>query len=248
MNNNANNHRRARNPGLHVNHRKRMKEKFLKQGLKGFSEHEIMEMLLYFALPQVDTNEIAHELINKGGSFIGVFDLPYEEMKKVSGIKDQAATFLKLIPEIARYYFVQEALLAASPRMTYEEMADVCVKSFIGAQKEALLCMIFDSKMRLLHVGIIAEGSFSAVAASFRDIAENIIKMGGASVVFAHNHPSSSSEPSPEDVDSTRRILSLLYNFEIELIEHFVVSGDTYNGILKMLKGKEDTFYRKYNL
>lgn len=244
---NANNNQRPRNPALHTNHRKRMKDKFLKLGLDAFSEHEIMEMLLYYALPQVDTNEIAHELINKGGSFVGVFDLPYEEMKKVTGIKDQAATFLKFIPAIVRYYCVQEAEEASSPNKTYEDIAQICVNSFIGVRKETLLCFSFDSKMRLIDKRVLGEGGYNNVLTSFREIAENILKLGGTNLVLAHNHPLT-CKPSHDDIDSTKYIEKLLAPFEIKLIEHFVVSGPSYWGILMNEEHNNSTYLRKYNL
>ncbi len=233
---NINTPKRPRNSALHANHRKRMKEKFLKYGLECFSEHEIMEILLYYALPQVDTNEIAHELINKGGGFVGAFNLSYEEMKRISGIKDQAATFLKLIPALARYYSEQEAKLASSNGMSYKEIAELCVKSFIGIKKETVIGYYFDSKMHLIRQSIIGEGTYSSVNINIRQIANGALGTGAALFVLAHNHPTASIIPSSDDLDSTLRLQKLLLQFDIKLIEHFVVSGDTYSGVLAFHK------------
>ena len=75
---------------VHKDHRKRVKERFLKYGLESFSEHQVIEMALFFALPHVDTNEMAHNLINKAGTFSRVFDLPINEIKSITGLKDNA--------------------------------------------------------------------------------------------------------------------------------------------------------------
>ncbi len=241
---NVNSPKRPRNSALHANHRKRMKEKFLKYGLEPFSEHEIMEILLYYALPQVDTNEIAHELINKGGSFVGAFNLSYEEMKSISGIKDQAATFLKLIPALARYYSEQEAKLAASEGMSYEEIANLCVKSYIGIKTETVIGYYFDSKMHLIRRNVISEGNYSSVNVNIRQIANDVLHTGASAFVLAHNHPTAKIIPSLDDLDSTLRLQRLLLQFDINLVEHFVVSGSSYQGVLKFY---EESIKRKEN-
>ncbi len=234
--------RKARDSALHINHRKRMKEKFLRLGLEPFSEHEIMELLLYYVLPQVDTNEIAHKLINRGGSFVGAFNIPYDELKTITGIKEQAATFLKLIPEIARYYSEQEILEAKKSEMTYEDIGRMCTKSFIGIKNETLLGFYYDAKMRLITKSVISEGGLFSVGTSMRKIVDDIIKNGAANVVFAHNHPTASIIPSADDIDSTKRMQKLFAQFEINLYEHFVVSGDSYMGVLKF----DEDARRKY--
>lgn len=222
-----------RDASLHAHHRQRMKDKFLKYGLEIFSEHEIMELLLFYVLPHVDTNEIAHHLINKGGSFSGAFQIPYDEMKKISGIKDQAATFLKLIPELARYYAMKEAEHAASPGMTYEEIARLCVSSYIGYKSEVLTAFYFDPSMHLVESKTIGIGSFHSVSTNISSIIDSSIKLNAPNCVLAHNHPTSSLFPSPDDFEGTNKLQRIFAQADINLVEHFVVSGDSYLGILK---------------
>ncbi|MBE6649869.1 MAG: hypothetical protein E7613_01015 [Ruminococcaceae bacterium] len=236
---------KQRNAALHANHRKRMKEKFLKYGPDVFSEHEIMEILLYFVLPQVDTNEIAHELINKGGSFMGAFNIPYEEMKKIPGIKDHAATFLKLMPHFFRYFYSQEAQMAASPRMTYEEIAEMCAMSCIGLQEEHLICIYFDAKMIMLEKETISTGSSFNVESNARKILNGISRNDACNIVIAHNHPSSLIMPSSDDIDSTQRLKDILNSFHIDMVEHFIVTGDKYIGVLKFLDNNVKGYKRR---
>ena len=91
----------------HEGHRARMKARFLKEGFQNFADHEIMEFLLYYAMPRKDTNEIAHALIERFGSLSAVFDAPYEELMEIKGIKEHSATLIKLIPALARRYSVE---------------------------------------------------------------------------------------------------------------------------------------------
>lgn len=222
-----------RDPSLHAHHRQRMKDKFMKYGLDVFSEHEIMELLLFYVLPHVDTNEIAHQLINKGGSFIGAFQLSYEEMKTVSGVKDQCATFLKLIPELSRYFAVKDAEITAQPSMTYADIANLCVASFVGRNTETLIAYYFDSQMHYCGSSVIGEGGFHSVSTNYTKIIDEMKSKNVANCVLAHNHPSVSMVPSSDDLDSTIRLQKLLAQFNLTLVEHFVISGPTYLGILK---------------
>ena len=90
--------------GLHDGHRKRVIDTFLQNGMDGMHPHEILEMLLFYAIPRKDTNETAHLLLDTFGSLSAVFDAPYEELLKVNGIGQNTAALLKMIPQLARAY------------------------------------------------------------------------------------------------------------------------------------------------
>ena len=92
----------------HEGHRQRLKNRFLNDGLSGFEKHNILELLLFYSIPQKDTNDIAHELLKTFGSLKGVFEADFSELMKVKGIKENSATLLKLIPEVARQYMLEE--------------------------------------------------------------------------------------------------------------------------------------------
>ena len=92
----------------HEGHRQRLKNRFLTEGLDSFETHNILELLLFYSIPQRDTNGIAHKLLDTFGSLKGVFEADFEELIKIDGIKENTATLLKLIPEVARAYFHEE--------------------------------------------------------------------------------------------------------------------------------------------
>ena len=89
---------------LHGGHRERVRKRFISEDLDNFSPHNVLELLLFYAIPQKDTNEIAHRLLNTFGSLSGVFDAPIEELKNVNGIGENAAVFIKLLPSACRRY------------------------------------------------------------------------------------------------------------------------------------------------
>ena len=85
---------------LHAGHRKRLKEQVVNVGLENFSSHQILEVLLFYAIPQRDTNELAHVLLNTFGSLSGVFEASYESLLEVKGVKENTATLIKLLPQV----------------------------------------------------------------------------------------------------------------------------------------------------
>ena len=93
---------------MHSEHRKRLKGRFLREGLEHFEPHNVLELLLFYSIPQKDTNETAHLLMQRFGSLQGVFDAPFEELCRVPGIKEHSATLIKLIPSLARLYAAGE--------------------------------------------------------------------------------------------------------------------------------------------
>lgn len=96
--------------GVHDGHRERMKSRFVEAGLDGFNDHNALEMLLFYAVPRKDTNELAHRLLKQFGSLASVFEAKHEELMRVDGIGENAATLIKLIPEISRRYLLTKSL------------------------------------------------------------------------------------------------------------------------------------------
>ena len=93
---------------MHKDHRNRLKNRFLAEGLDHFEPHNVLELLLFYGIPQKDTNELAHTLINRFGSLEKVFDAPFQDLLTVPGIKEHSATLIKLIPALARVYSVEK--------------------------------------------------------------------------------------------------------------------------------------------
>ena len=211
---------------MHKGHRKRLKERFCQEGLEGFSDHQVLELLLFYAIPQRDTNPLAHGLLNHFGSLSQVLDADVEELKKVSGIGDHAATLLRLVPELSRYYQVD-----CAKRTEVLTSLDACgaylVSRFFGRKVEMVFLLCLDAKCKVLCCREIGEGSVNAASISVRKVVETALSANATTVVLAHNHPSGVALPSAEDVQTTRRIAAALKAVDVTLIDHIVVAeGD----------------------
>lgn len=214
------------NSSEHKDHRKRLKDRFLENGLDSFTDIQALELLLFYAIPQKDTNPIAHALLDRFGSLSQVLDADMEELKKVGGIGDHAATLLHLVTELSRFYQVDSA-----QRTQVLTSLDACgaylVPRFFGRKVETVFLLCLDAKCKVLCCREVGEGSVNAASISVRKVVETALSANATTVVLAHNHPSGVALPSADDVQTTRRIAAALNVVEVKLIDHIVVAeGD----------------------
>ena len=212
---------------IHDGHRQRLKNRFRQEGLDGFDEVNVLELLLFYAIPQKDTNPIAHRLLDRFGSLAQVLEATPEELEKVPGIGDNAATLVTLTTALARYYMVnrtaQSMVLAST-----EQCGDYLLPYFIGRRNETVFILCLDAKCKVLGCKEVGEGSVNSASVPIRRIVEMALGMNATTVVLAHNHPSGLALPSGDDVQTTRRLAAALDGVDITLADHIIVADDDY--------------------
>ena len=212
---------------IHKGHRERLKQRFLEDGLDNFTDIQVLELLLFYAIPQRDTNPIAHALLNHFGSLSGVLDADVAELKKVPGISDHSATLLALVTELCRYYQVDSA-----QRVEILTTLDACgaylVPRFFGRTRETVFLLCLDAKCKVLCCKEVGEGSVNSASISVRKIVETALAANATTVILAHNHPSGVAVPSGEDAQTTRRIAAALSAVEVHLADHIIVADGDY--------------------
>ena len=207
-------------------HRQRLRDKFTNNGLDSFHDHEILELLLFYAIPRRNTNGIAHELIKAFGSLSDVLDAPIEKLKAVDGIGDNAATLLKLMPQIARRYSMSKGSFD-NILDTTQRSGDYILPFFLSQRDEVVLLVCLDSKNKVLNAQIIHRGSVNSTDISLRKILETAFTYNATKVILAHNHPSGIALPSKEDINTTKYIRDALKILSIKLVDHIIVAdGD----------------------
>ena len=216
---------------MHEDHRKRVRERFLAEGLDNFAPHNILEFLLFYAIPQRDTNPIAHDLIEKFGSLSAVFDADIKELCDVKGIGEYSAVLIKMIPQLARAYTID----SQKPRSMYndvDKLGKFFTTRFIGRSVETVFIAYFDSAYHLLDCELLCEGSVNAVQVNVRNIIEQAFKLRASMVAIAHNHPGGIAVPSSDDIQMTHRLKETFETVSIDLIDHYVISGEKYMPIM----------------
>lgn len=209
----------------HTGHRKRVKTEFLARGLEGWSEHRVLELLLFYALPQGDVNALAHELIDRFGSLAGVLDASPDELCKMKGISEHTAVLLRLVPALSGQYLSSRCEIS---RLIHNpEQARVLLEPcFRGARNEQSYVLCLDGKNRPLGVRKLSEGCIDATAVNTRRIAEEAMALRAAKVYLAHNHISNIALPSGADVNSTMVIKQALAGIGVELVDHLIFVDD----------------------
>lgn len=229
---NINNPDKPYKKNVHANHRQRVKERFRLSGLDNMQEHNVMELLLFYAIPRKDTNELAHYLINEFGSFSAVLDAPLEALQQIDGVGKEAATFIKLIPELHRYYEANKN--KDTKTITDAKSAAKYLSSyFIGVPVEIFVVMYLDAKGGLIKCSQVAQGTDTMVQTDFSSILKTAVLLDSKAIVVAHNHPNGFAVPSKEDIIMTDKLSNLCKTLGIILCEHFIYNTTDYCQVSK---------------
>ena len=212
--------------GLHDGHRQRVKRRFLAVGAEGMDDHQLLELLLFYAVPRQDTNETAHRLLKHFGSLQNVLHAAPEELTAVEGVGENAAVLLRLTGDIAL-----RARCASLPQKVLnspDRTGAYFMELLAGQKRELLYQVCLDGKGKLLTCRCIAKGTVSASAVHVRQVVENALYAGASTIILAHNHPSGVALPSDADVLVTHRIQEALAPLGIRLADHIIVADDDY--------------------
>ena len=215
---------------IHAGHRQRLKDRFLRDGLDDFEEHQVLELLLFYGIPQRDTNEIAHELIRKFGSLSRVLEATPEELSQVKYVGDNVSTLFKLVTAVARYYQISCAM-REQVLPTVEACGKYLVPFFYQRPYETVFLLCLDAKCKVLCCEKLGEGGVNSAGVPIRKIVELALKSNATAAILAHNHPSGLALPSWEDVQTTRRVAVALDAVEISLVDHIVVADNDWTSM-----------------
>ena len=210
--------------GLHDGHRERLRKNYLETGLRGKSEHQILEILLTYAIPRIDVNPVAHELMDNFGSIAAVLDADINELTKFKGISENGAVLLKLIPDLFPVYFESKN----KEKVNFPSIGDVkkyMVSKYAGEKNEVFYVLCFDTHMNLIRAIRHVEGTPDKANLDIKKLVLDVINSGASQIVIAHNHLSGNVEFSPKDVEATYILKDTFLSIGIKLREHRLISG-----------------------
>ncbi len=211
--------------GLHDGHRNRLKNRFLNEGLTNFEDHNVLELLLFYSIPRSDTNEIAHELLNKFGSLHGVFEAGMEDLMSVNGISRYSAVLIKMIPELFVVYG-RDKVRDIQKINSSDDAKQFFIPRFYGKVREEVQIVLLDDKMNIIKWVKIYEGSVNSANVPIRKIVEIAIENRATNVIIAHNHPTGLILPSKDDLRATAKVREALALVDIKLLDHVIVSDN----------------------
>lgn len=213
----------------HKGHRERVREKYIKNGLDAFHEHEVLEMLLFYCYPQRDTNEISHGMLDKFQSLSNLFETDVDVLMKTLNCSKNVAVLLNLVPALSKRY--SQSRWEGSGKIVLDKLeraAKYAMDLFIGETVEHFYVINMDAKCRLINTVLISKGTINEVATYPRKIADEISRSRASRIILTHNHPGGTIKPSPGDNEATRKISNGLTFLDVDLIDHIIVTGDKY--------------------
>ncbi len=218
---------------IHGGHRERVRKRFDAVGFEGWSEHEILEFLLFNIYRQRDTNEIAHMLIDRFGTLSNVFAATQVALTSVDGVGEQTAYFLRSVGATFNYINYTNK---SSIRLNENTLPKFLEGLFINERNECLYIILLDSLKRIIKKQKLFEGSFDHIDVDTKKIFTEALQNKAEFVVAAHNHPHGTLKPSAADIQMTQFLDDSLLLVDSKLLEHYVVCGDKYIGILDYIK------------
>ncbi len=207
---------------LHDGHKDRLRQKAL-TNLDTLQPHEVIELLLNFAIVRKNTNPIAHELINKFGSISNIMDADLSQLVQVEGLGEVSATLLVLIPKFCNIY--NKSKCAKYSKITCSAEASDYFRTLMGClNHEECYALCLDKYDRIKSCIKIASGNFDSINIDIKTATEKIVKAFPDKIYFSHNHMIDSAYPSDADVFFTNNLAKELKLHNIELIDHIVIS------------------------
>ena len=212
---------------IHEGHRQRLLESYYSAGLAGLSQVETLELVLTFAIPRRNVNDLAHALLKRFGSFHTVFETPVDVLQQVEGMTRRAAVLLQLIPQLWAAYDVDrnENGLVLSDVSAFSR---ALLPRFRGAREESAWLLCLDAKYKYLDCKQLCTGSVNSISLSVRRVIEAAMAVNACVAVLAHNHVSGIALPSREDIETTNTIAAALRLVGVELADHLVVANEDF--------------------
>lgn len=214
---------------IHKGHRSRMRAKLVAHGPNIFDSYELLEMLLYYAVPYKDTNPVAKRLLFEFGSLDGVFRAEKDELVGVSGIGERAAELIKKTAELAEVIGAEVVPEEKSIFSTALDAGGFFVDYFRGVEEKKVVAVYLDNNLDFISLEEIAVGyDYDSAAVKAKAFIDGAIRNNASVVMSAHNHPFGSPYPSPGDRATNSLIRDALEKIRVTLAEHFVIAGDRF--------------------
>ncbi len=210
----------------HLGHRQRLRERFLKSGLEGFADYEVVELLLTLAIPRSDVKQPAKALIARFGNLRGIMDAPVEELRAVTGIGSVTPVALQIIKAAATLY-LQQSSEGRDSLADPERLASFWRMRIGALPNEVFEVGYLDSAYRLLRDGVetLEEGTVDRATVYLRRVIEAALRRGAFAIVLAHNHPNGSVSPTDQDKVLTRAIVLAAETVNVRVVDHLIVSA-----------------------
>ena len=206
-------------------HRQRLRDKFLKSGLEGFHDYEIIELLLTIGTPRKDCKQPAKNALKKFGSLKAVLETDSKELKEIKGIGDNNVFGLKIAQAVARRYLADRVIDKDFIRSS-DEVLDYLQHNLRDKNREVFLVIYLNGRNQILKLEELFKGTLSTSAVYPREVVKRALDNNAAAIVLVHNHPSGNSTPSQDDLAITKKLKEATQSIDVSVHDHLIIAGN----------------------
>ncbi len=213
----------SKNENVHKDHRKRLKSQFIENGLNSLTDIQKLELLLFFSIPQKDTNPLSHRLIDEFGSLSGVFSTDYNRLMNVKGVKENTATLITLVKSLLTTISMpalKDYISGTGEAKRY------CSKLYVGVEVEQFYVICLNKSNYIKSVKILKSGTADEIEVQIRSITEFALNHNCNRIIISHNHPFGFGAMSDEDCRFTYLLICSCILNSIEVLDHIIVGTD----------------------
>jgi DNA repair protein RadC len=206
----------------HSGHRQRLRQRFHQGGSDALPDYELLELVLFRALPRRDTKGLAKRLIARFGSFAEVVNAPEPRLKEVKDVGDAVVTELKLI-RAAALRLMRAEIMEKPALSSWKQVLDYLRAAQSYEHREQFRVLFLDKKNSLIADEVQQEGTVDHTPVYVREVVKRALELSATAIVLVHNHPSGDPTPSRADIDMTKQIVAAAAAMGIAVHDHIIV-------------------------
>jgi len=217
----------------HAGHRQRLRERFLQGGADALPDYELLEMILFRAIPRRDTKPLAKDLLKRFGGFNEVITAPMERLVGVPGVSQGVATELKLI-QAASLRLARAQVMDRPVISSWSALVDYCTAAMAYETREQFRILFLDRKNVLIADEVQSHGTIDHTPVYPREVVKRALELGASAIILVHNHPSGDPTPSRADIDMTRKIEDAAKPLGVAVHDHLVIGKGTHASLRQL--------------
>ncbi len=206
----------------YLDHRQRLRSRFLEGGANAMPDYEILELVLFAAIPRRDVKPLAKKLIAHFGNFAEVIAAPIDRLKDVDGVGESVATHLKIV-EAAALRLSKTQVLNKPALNSWTALIDYCTAAMSRNPSEEFRTLFLDRKNILIADEVQSKGTIDHTPVYPREIVKRALELGASAIILVHNHPSGDPTPSRADIEMTRQIADAARALRVAVHDHIVI-------------------------
>lgn len=209
----------------YAGHRQRLRQRFREGGAEALPDYELLELVLFRALPRRDTKALAKRLITRFGSFAEVVNAPEPRLKEVKDVGDAVITEIKLV-RAAALRLMRSQVIERSTLSSWQQVLDYLRAAQSYEHREQFRVLFLDKRNRLIADEVQQEGTVDHTPVYVREVVKRALELSATAIVLVHNHPSGDPTPSRVDIDMTKQIVAAAGSLGIAVHDHIIVGRD----------------------